>query len=166
MKTNYTDTKLQAAIDEACDKLAQSTRVYLNALDLDNTTESWPVEASARLDLIKSALAALPEPVDEESMLLNLLAVIHRDGGHYQAEHGTRKAVQDACKEWQRLILIAEKTGLTEPPTVDGMSLRDYFAGQALAGLLVNRGAKFWDGDARNAYVAADAMIKAREVKP
>jgi hypothetical protein len=115
MKHEYTDTKLQAAIDEACDKLAQSTRVYLNALDLDNTTESWPVEAPARLDLIKSALAALPEPMDEESMLLNLLAVIHRDGGHYQAEHGTRKAVADACKEWQRLISIVEKTGLTEP---------------------------------------------------
>lgn len=115
MKTNYTDTQLQAAIDEACDKLAQSTRVYLNALDLANTTESWPVEAPARLDLIKSALATLPEPMDEESMLLNLLAVIHRDGGHYQAEHGTRKAVEDACKEWQRLISIVEKTGLTEP---------------------------------------------------
>ena len=115
MKHEYTDTKLQAAIDEACDKLAQSTRVYLNALDLDNTTESWPVEAPARLDLIKSALAALPEPMDEESMLLNLLAVIHRDGGHYQAEHGTRKAVESACKEWQRLISIVEKTGQTEP---------------------------------------------------
>lgn len=49
-------------------------------------------------------------PVDEESMLLNLLAVIHRDGGHYRAEHGTRKAVEDAYKEWQRLISIAEKT--------------------------------------------------------
>lgn len=46
-----------------------------------------------------------------------------------------------------------------------GMTLRDYFAGQALAGLLVNQGAKFWDGDARNAYAAADAMIKEREVK-
>lgn len=115
MKHEYTDTKLQAAIDEACDKLAQSTRVYLNALDLDNTTESWPVEAPARLDLIKSALAALPEPMDEESMLLNLLAVIHRDGGHHQAKHGTRKAVESACKEWQRLISIVEKTGQTEP---------------------------------------------------
>ncbi len=231
MKHKYTDTQLQAAIDGACDKLAQSTRVYLNALDLDNTTESWPVEAPARLDLIKSALAALPEPMDEESMLLNLLAVIHRDGGHYQVEHGTRKAVADACKEWQRLILIAEKTGLTEPkqslsqlrpiaeagavpegclrfytykkdgewtpatkhramqdthyidirlpeseplvtkpislPTPnEAISLRDWFAVQALTGLLVNQGAKFWDGDARNAYAAADAMIKEREVKP
>ena len=26
----------------------------------------------------------------------NLLAVIHRDGGHYQDEHGTEKAVEDA----------------------------------------------------------------------
>jgi len=28
--------------------------------------------------------------------LANLLAVIHRDGGHYQAEHGTVKAVEEA----------------------------------------------------------------------
>lgn len=26
----------------------------------------------------------------------DLLAVIHRDGGHYQAEHGTAKAIEDA----------------------------------------------------------------------
>ena len=30
--------------------------------------------------------------------LLNLLAIIHRDGGHYVAEHGLDKAVQDAMK--------------------------------------------------------------------
>lgn len=62
MKHEYIDKQLQAAVDGACDKLAQSSRVYLNALDLDNTTESWPEEAPARLDLIKVALAALPEP--------------------------------------------------------------------------------------------------------
>jgi hypothetical protein len=28
----------------------------------------------------------------------NLLAIIHRDGGHYQAEHGTQKAVADAIQ--------------------------------------------------------------------
>jgi len=26
----------------------------------------------------------------------NLLAVLHRDGGHYEGEHGTRKALIDA----------------------------------------------------------------------
>ena len=51
-----------------------------------------------------------------------------------------------------------------EPPST--MSLRDYFAGQALAGI-VARGA--WDprsDAAESAYEYADAMLKAREVKP
>jgi uncharacterized protein YodC (DUF2158 family) len=115
MKTNYTDTELQAAIDEACNEVAQSAIGFLNTLDLDPQSKVWAEETPARLHLIEAALSALPEPMDEESMLLNLLAIIHRDGGHYQAEHGTRKAVEDACKEWQRLILLVEKAGLTEP---------------------------------------------------
>lgn len=47
----------------------------------------------------------------------------------------------------------------------DGMSLRDYFAGQALAGLLANdaQGGS-WDMDAENAYRAADAMMWARSI--
>ena len=44
-----------------------------------------------------------------------------------------------------------------------GMTLRDWFAGQALAGLLANGGAQFWEGDAQNAYAAADAMLAARK---
>lgn len=34
----------------------------------------------------------------------DLLAVIHRDGGHYQAEHGTAKAIEDAIAEVHALI--------------------------------------------------------------
>ena len=34
----------------------------------------------------------------------NLLAVIHSDGAHYQAEHGTEKAVRDAIKKWGNCI--------------------------------------------------------------
>ena len=37
-------------------------------------------------------------------LLLNLLAVIHRDGGHYETEHGTARACADAEK-----IVIAER---------------------------------------------------------
>lgn len=48
-----------------------------------------------------------------------------------------------------------------------GMSLRDYFAGQALAGLCVNypQGApEGWaESLSKAAYVYADAMLKARE---
>ena len=46
-----------------------------------------------------------------------------------------------------------------------GMTLRDYFAAAALQGLLCNGGGPSWDGDAKNAYQAADAMLKARGYK-
>ena len=46
-----------------------------------------------------------------------------------------------------------------------GMTLRDWFAGQALAGLLASGGAADWSNDAENAYRAADAMLAAREEK-
>lgn len=39
----------------------------------------------------------------------NLLAAIHRDGGHYQAEHGTKQAVDEAHHAWASLISRAEK---------------------------------------------------------
>lgn len=44
------------------------------------------------------------------------------------------------------------------------MSLRDWFAGQALAGILAgsNTGGT-WADDARSAYLAADAMLAARK---
>jgi len=34
--------------------------------------------------------------INHESLLLNLLARIHRDGGHYTQEYGIEKSVQDA----------------------------------------------------------------------
>jgi hypothetical protein len=50
----------------------------------------------------------------------------------------------------------------------EGMTLRDWFAGQALAGLLGNSnyGPPNSKEDANMAYLIADAMLKAREVKP
>ena len=44
-----------------------------------------------------------------------------------------------------------------------GMMLRDWFAGQALAGLLACGGSASWEQDAANAYAAADAMLAARQ---
>ena len=47
----------------------------------------------------------------------------------------------------------------------EGMTLRDWFAGQALAGMLIGE----WLSDkgvATLAYEYADAMLAAREVKP
>jgi len=48
-----------------------------------------------------------------------------------------------------------------------GMTLRDWFAGQALAGLLRDGIDVFGVyATANDAYKMADAMLKAREVKP
>lgn len=33
---------------------------------------------------------------DSDRLLGNLLAIIHRDGGHYQDQHGTARAATDA----------------------------------------------------------------------
>lgn len=37
-----------------------------------------------------------------EHWLGELLAIVHCDGGHYQARHGTEKAVADAIEKWNR----------------------------------------------------------------
>lgn len=52
--------------------------------------------------------------------------------------------------------------GVVASKPYGGMSLRDWFAGQALAGMLAGEGATTWEGDASNAYKVADAMIAAR----
>lgn len=45
----------------------------------------------------------------------------------------------------------------------DGMSLRDYFAAQYLAGRAAREGIDSFDEVADDAYSAADAMLKARK---
>lgn len=55
-------------------------------------------------------------------------------------------------------------------PTVANLTLRDWFAGQALMGLLASRNPtspRFHpDDDAQYVHAVADAMLAAREVKP
>jgi hypothetical protein len=46
-----------------------------------------------------------------------------------------------------------------------GMTLREYFAAAALQGILANGGGVSWDDDAKNAFKASDAMLKAKEDK-
>jgi len=52
------------------------------------------------------------------------------------------------------------------PSEADGMSLRDWFAGMALSGILARGGTKDEDGaetNAMDAYASADAMLEERE---
>ncbi len=62
---------------------------------------------------------------------------------------------------WTPAFPVAECRNHQEDP---GMSLRDYFAGQALSGICVHAMRNCnWDKIARNAYDAADAMLYQRE---
>jgi hypothetical protein len=48
----------------------------------------------------------------EQQKLLDLLAIIHADGGHYTAEHGLLKSTEDAIKKvWEMKQQIAERGG-------------------------------------------------------
>jgi hypothetical protein len=50
---------------------------------------------------LERELAALREGVPSEARLFGeLMAVIHRDGGHYLGEHGPQKAYDDAVAKW------------------------------------------------------------------
>ena len=57
----------------------------------------------------------------------------------------------------------AHNRGDAECQVLSGMSLRDWFAGQALAGLGFMDTERTYDTDAHNCYQMADAMLKARE---
>ena len=48
----------------------------------------------------------------------------------------------------------------------NGMTLRDWFAGQALVGLVGRAETNDGLAIAKDAYVIADAMLRAREAKP
>ncbi len=49
------------------------------------------------------------EPIDFKHEIGELLCVIHGDGGHYIEEHGMKKAIEDAHKEYYKLRQKAEK---------------------------------------------------------
>lgn len=56
-------------------------------------------------------------------------------------------------------------TGSYTLPEQDGMTLRDYFASQALTGLLANSASPLaaWSDYAKDAYALADVMLTERE---
>lgn len=45
----------------------------------------------------------------------------------------------------------------------EGMSLRDWFAGLAMQGLIANRGTSYWKDTPALAYTMADALLAERQ---
>lgn len=66
------------------------------------------VECNEALATADAILATGLVSAKHDRLLGDLLAVIHRDGGHYQSDHGTEKAVADAHSKWADLISRAE----------------------------------------------------------
>jgi hypothetical protein len=64
------------------------------------------------------------------------------------------------------LYSLQEEDGIYEllvDEQSSGMTLRDYFAAQAMQALISRKDFEFDDSAWKNAYDAADAMLKARE---
>ena len=103
-----------AAEIEAADALeVQDRRIAeLECLLEDESKLAFDIDGSRRLLDGKLALAneRIAELEKSEEHLGNILAMLHRDGGHYQGEHGTDNAVGEATMVWSELILRAEKT--------------------------------------------------------
>ena len=60
-------------------------------------------------------------------VLLTLLAVIHRDGGHYEAQHGTTKATEDALQVIYELRDIEERALQAEAQLAVTVGALEYF---------------------------------------
>ena len=75
---------LARAVNESASECAPSCDAEgHDAVCPRTTTAQWLIDLRRRL-------------ADMEAQLGNLLAVIHRDGGHYAAKHGQARAAQDA----------------------------------------------------------------------
>lgn len=67
----------------------------------------------------KNALIADQQSQDD---LLNLLAIIHRDGGHYTNKHGLKKSVEDA----KTIVSAAVQSQDQQPQTAEKYLQNDY----------------------------------------
>lgn len=61
------------------------------------------------IDMHRQLIALERERDEARRNLGEILAVIHRDGGHYTGEHGISKSVADAHAAWAAVILEREQ---------------------------------------------------------
>lgn len=73
------------------------SRVPMGLTIMEEGAQKFFREAATELTRLRDANKALTAQRDAaRHHTSNLLARIHRDGGHYESEHGTSKAVEDA----------------------------------------------------------------------
>lgn len=83
-------------------------------------------------------------------------------GWCYSEGNDVKKSIKDAGPAFPT-------QHVSQGNTVPGMTLRDYFAAQALPALVTSAfecNHDKWDATAQHAYLIADAMLKAREATP
>jgi hypothetical protein len=68
------------------------------------------------------AAAELSELKKKEDWLSNLLAIIHRDGGHHEGNVGTKLAVEDAMKIYYELRAELDEAIRVMEPLTYGLS--------------------------------------------
>lgn len=110
------EAKAEAAkLREERDELRRICVAAVNATDGacgDTVSTEFLALLPREIEMLKAERNRLAQ------MLSNLLAVIHRDGGHYQMDHGLTKAVTDAeskVVEWlardDEALTLAEAQG-------------------------------------------------------
>ena len=99
-------------------ELEKAARQALEALEQWNTPlyKRGNVITALRRALEQQQPAQQQEPVGLEQDLLNLLCRIHRDGGHYIAKHGLRKAIDDANTKVSEFFVKPDVASEEAPP--------------------------------------------------
>lgn len=187
MKHNYTDTQLQAAALSQLRPLAEAGPVpegcvRVTGYKSQHSKTGWVVTDFTYHGVTHFTDIRLPEPAEADPYAE--LKAAHAEGKVIEARlintplpYGwivSESPVWDSNCEYRikpepETFEPTPEPLVTKPislPTVDGMSLRDWFAGQALAMLADPDFDHSPEDTARLVYRIADAMLKAREVKP
>ena len=85
------------------------------------SAEEWESARDALNDsavnFLRTNHATITNNAEAAKQLGELLAVIHADGGHYLAEHGSKKATVDAISIWSAYMRsIDEATDMAKQP--------------------------------------------------
>ena len=105
------------------------------------------------------ALEALIRKADMNPVMQGRCYVMHPEALQAVIDEAIKQALEQPAQDG--------KQALAQPaqPAQDGRTLRDYFAGQALASVNLGIGVTdaFYSSTAKHCYALADAMLKARD---